>query len=286
VEADVTAGDDAPVVALLTDFGSRDVFVGVVKGVILRGEPRARIVDVTHEVPAQDVRAGAFALEAAVGYFPAGTIHVAVVDPGVGGRRRVIAARAGEWSFLGPDNGLLAPALERCGGARVVALSQEAIERARERAMPAGSAMSTTFHGRDVFAPVAALMAGGAALEDLGSEVRDHARLVIPEPEVPRAGEVTGEVLHVDRFGNLVTNIRPSDLALDGASSGGLANVSFEIEGVRMTGLSRTYVDRAPGEPLALVGSTGRVEVSVREGSAAETLGVSVGAKVTAHVRQ
>ncbi len=161
--------EEPPVVTLLTDFGSRDAYAAVMKGVILRSLPTARLVDVTHEVPPQGVRAAAFVLESACPYFPDGTVHVVVVDPGVGGPRRIIAAEAGGCRFLGPDNGVLSVALERVArGPKepcVVAVSDEAVHLARRRALPPGATESTTFHGRDRFAPLAAELARGTALE-------------------------------------------------------------------------------------------------------------------------
>jgi S-adenosylmethionine hydrolase len=271
-------------ITLLTDFGARDTYAGVMKGVILRALPGATVIDLTHGVPPQDVMAGALALEGAFPYFPDGTMHVAVVDPGVGGPRRIIAARAGGHTFLGPDNGLLCPALERAGGARVFAVSDEAVARAQVAALPAGALESSTFHGRDRFAPLAALIAGGVALaggvegaplEEIGTRVEDYERLDIPKPAAGDKGEVAGEVIYVDGFGDLVTNLRPEELPGDLRE-----DPEFEAAGSVTAGLAGAYVDAERGALLAIVGSTGRIELSVRDGSAARELGARVGTPV------
>ena len=271
----LTSGEDGSgIITLLTDFGARDAYAGVMKGVILRALPGATVVDLTHGVPPQDVRAGALALESAFAYFPDGTLHVAVVDPGVGGPRRILAARAGGQAFLGPDNGLLAPALKRAGGAggaRVFAVSDEAVARAQAAALPAGARESTTFDGRDRFAPLAALVARSAHLEKIGTRVEDYERLAIPEPAPGDSGEVAGEVIYIDGFGNLVTNLRPEGLP---------AEPEFEAAGLVTKGLARAYVEAERGALLAVVGSTGRVELVVRDGSAARELGAGVGTQV------
>jgi len=281
----VTQGADGyGIITLLTDFGARDAYVGVMKGVILRALPRATVVDLTHGVPPQDILAGALALEGAFPYFPEGTVHVAVVDPGVGGPRRILAAKAGGHAFLGPDNGILSLALEREGEARVFAVTETAVARAQDAALPAGARESSTFHGRDRFAPLAAAMAGlmqdGKSLDGMGAPVEDYTGLAIAAPEPRESGELGGEVIYVDGFGNLVTNIRPDDLPE--TVRGG---TEFEVAGLVATGLSRAYVDAESGAPLAVVGSTGRVEISVRDGSAARDSGAGVGAKVIARTK-
>lgn len=269
---------EPPVITLLTDFGSRDAYAPAMKGVILRSLPAARIVDITHEVPPQDVRAAAFVLESACPYFPDGTVHVVVVDPGVGGPRRIIAAEAGEGRFLGPDNGVLSVALERVADGpdepRVVAVSDEAVRLARRRALPAGAIESTTFHGRDRFAPLAAELARGMALEEIGPRVDDYVKLELPPPVARGPLEVAGEVIYIDTFGDLVTNLRAGDLPSPDAE--------FDVAGRVAGGLVRAYVERERGELLAVVGSTGRVEISVRDGSAALVLGAAVGTAVAA----
>jgi S-adenosylmethionine hydrolase len=259
--------DVPPVVALLTDFGLLDHYVGAMKGAILCVCPEATIVDVTHEVPAHDVAAGALALDAAYRHFPDGTAFAAVVDPGVGSERRPIAARAGRWLFVGPDNGLFTYVLEADPRARVRLIANPRLVR-----VPT----SPVFHGRDLFGPVAARLAAGLALDDVGPAVTDPVRLE-PPPKARTEDGWTGAVLHVDRFGNMTTNLLEADLAP-------LAEGSPEALEVRLgpavLPLVRSYSDVAPGRPCALVGSSGRLEIAVRLGRAADMPGAGPGARV------
>jgi hypothetical protein len=252
------------VITLLTDFGLEDAYVGVVKGVLLGINPRARLVDLTHVVPPQDVRRAALLLEGAWRFFPRGTVHLAVVDPGVGGARRPIAVAAGGHYFVGPDNGLLGFCFD-LPGARGVLLTA-----ARYHRHP----VSRTFHGRDVFGPVAAHCSRGVRLAALGPPVRDPVRLAWPAPR-RRGRRVVGEVLLVDRFGNLLTNLRASDLA--GPPDRGVLTVG----GVRIRGLAGTYAERPRGALGTSIDSSGRVEVFEREGSARRRLGIGPGAPVS-----
>ena len=263
-------GDGAPgappVITLTTDFGTRDAYVGELKGVILTiAAARQRavcVVDVTHEVARHDIVEGALALAAAAAVFPPGTVHVAVVDPGVETARRALAVAARGQVFIAPDNGLLTPCLE--GAWRAVAL--EAAEYRRP-------VVSRTFHGRDVFAPAAAHVALGLALDRLGPPLTDPVRL--PWDAARRSGEaMVGAVVHVDRFGNLITTIHEADLATLGP------DVEVRIAGRRLPVVG-TYGDLRPGRAGALVGSGGRLEIAVREGSAASRLRARRGAPVT-----
>lgn len=254
------------VIALLTDFGAADGYPGIMKGVIWGLAPGVPIADLTHEIAPQDVRAGALALERAAPYFPAGTIFLAVVDPGVGTARRPLAARLGGAFFVGPDNGLCTPLLARAeaagGAVHFVHLDQP-------RAwLPT---VSRTFHGRDIFAPVAARLALGAALDELGTRIDDPARLILPQPR-RLAGGWRGEVIHSDRFGNLTTNLRREHLA-------DCPQPVIVCGGVRITRLAETYGEGAPGELLALIDSAGYLSLSAVNGSAARALGVAVGAE-------
>jgi S-adenosylmethionine hydrolase len=246
---------------LTTDFGAGSGYPAQMKGVLLAAVPDARIVDVSHEVPRHDVLSGALLLEACVPWFPRAAVHLAVVDPGVGTSRRALCAVDPEGRrFVGPDNGLLTPFLG--AGARAYALTPGG-------ALPAPR--SATFHGRDLFAPAAALLAGGAEPAALGAPIPDPVRL--PWPRAHAAGdEVRGETLAADPFGNLVTSVRDGDIA-------GGEVVRVEVDG-RPTRWVRTFGDGRPGELLALVGSGGRVEVAVREGSAAALLGRARGVAV------
>lgn len=241
-------------VALLTDFGERDGFVGAMKGAALAVNPDLTFVDIAHEVAPQGILEGALILASVFPVFPEGTIFVAVVDPGVGSERRILAARAAGRILLAPDNGILWPLLSR--------------ERAQARAVAAErffrSPVHPTFHGRDILAPVAAHLSLGVPVEELGPAVEDPVALEVPRPR-PDGDGLAGLVLHVDRFGNVVTNLTPGDLAPLGGET------LIEVGGREVAGISRSY---AGGEPLkAVIGSWGYVEVVLRGGSAAEVLG-------------
>ncbi len=257
------AGRFAPIVTLLTDFGAGSGYPAQMKGVILQALPDARLVDISHEVPHFDVLAGALLLEACVPRFPARAVHCAVVDPGVGTARRPICVVDAEGRRLvGPDNGLFTPFLGP--GAR-------AWELADRRVLP--EPPSATFHGRDLFAPAAAWLAGGGKAERLGPRIPAPVRLEWPEPE--RKGDaVEGVCLAADGFGNLITSIAARHL-------GEPARVREVRVAGRPARFVRTFGDGAPGELLALVGSGGRLEIAVREGSAAALTGSGRGAKVS-----
>jgi S-adenosylmethionine hydrolase len=244
-----------PVIALVTDFGLSDPYVGAMKGAILRLAPEATLVDVVHELAPYDVLAGALALDAAYRHFPKGTVFVAVVDPGVGSARRAIAIAAAGCLFVGPDNGIFTFVLEAEPSAEV-----------RRLAMPdvPGGPVSPVFHGRDLFGPAAAQLARGLPFEQAGPLVHDPVRLTLPAKR--RAGDAwQGSVLRVDRFGNLTTNLLEADLAeLAGAS---LERLEVRL-GDHVLPLVRCYADVAVGAACALVGSSGRLELAVREGRA------------------
>lgn len=253
-----------PLIALLTDFGA-DEYVGVVKGVVASIWPQARFVDLCHQVTPHAVREGAWILLQAYRYFPPGTLFLAVVDPGVGTERAAVAVESRRYRWVGPDNGLLFPAVEDDGGGRIVNL-------------PVPASASSTFHGRDVFAPAAARWAAGAALETLG-QVRSA-------PLVPlrfyRRGSC-GEIVRIDRFGNLVTPLPPP--AAGRGLPGGARVTVLRRAGARWKAVAgpvparwvRTYGDAAAGELVVLVGSSGTLEVSRVCGSAAEALGARSG---------
>lgn len=252
----------APLFTLTTDFGAGSSYPAQVKAVLLSAIPDARIVDVTHDVPAFDILAAALILEAAVPWFPRDTIHVAVVDPGVGTTRRALVVADGEGRrLIGPDNGIFTAFLGR--GARVRALS--------EHGGILGAPRSATFHGRDLFAPAAAYLARGGTAGTLGPEVTDP--VLLDWPSAVREGdEVRGVLLSVDPFGNVVTSIRGSDLT-------GAAVMEVDVAG-RKARFVRTFGEGDRGELLALVGSGGRLEIAVREGSAARQLGGESGRSV------
>jgi S-adenosylmethionine hydrolase len=242
------------VVTLTTDFGLRDPYVAEMKGVILGLAADSRFVDITHDVGSHDVVGAALALEAAAPFFAAGAIHLAVVDPGVGTTRRGLAVATADATFVGPDNGLFTPVFVR-GGWRAVELA------APELRLPR---VSRTFHGRDVFAPAVAHLANGVALERFGPPVEDPVRLAWPEMHAV-GGAVAGAVLHVDRFGNLITSIAGAAVEALGADA------SIHIAGRRLP-LVGTYADLPRGAAGAMIGSSNRLEVAVREGSAAAVL--------------
>jgi S-adenosylmethionine hydrolase len=259
------------VVALLTDFGNRDHYVGAVKGAVLAGCPEATLVDITHELPRHDVAAAAFSLLAAHRSFPAGTIFIAVVDPGVGSERRAVAVEADGYWFVGPDNGIFTLILAEHPKARV-----REIRNARLLAKD----VSATFHARDVFAPVAAHLACGGAAAGLGPAVRDP--VVFSLEAVRRLGRAEWEaaVVDVDGFGNLTTNLSRDDLeGILSTMGGDPTRLVVVVEGVVLP-LVRTYADVAEGEPCALMGSSGRLEIAVHRDSAARLLGAPKGAPV------
>jgi S-adenosylmethionine hydrolase len=254
------------IITLLTDFGLQDGYVAAMKGVIAGIAPDAELVDVTHLVPPQDVASGRFQLLTVTPYFPPGTVHLAVVDPGVGTSRRAIAVRSSSGSLLvGPDNGLLLGALEADPAMAAVELSERGFWRT-----PAPSA---TFHGRDVFAPVAAHLARGVALEQLGSAIAPGSLVKLElAPWRSIAGGAEGAIQAVDGFGNLISNV-PGDILPEHG------RWSASIAGHTLTG-GRTYGDVRPGEALALVGSHGFVEIAVRQGDARKALEVATGIAV------
>jgi hypothetical protein len=257
------------IITLLTDFGVESIFPAQMKGVILERCPTAVLVDMSHGVPRHDVRTAAFMLGSAAPAFPAGTVHVAVVDPQVGSQRRVLAAEAGGHLYLAPDNGLLTLVAQGqflfgagVAPARVISVENRTFFRAE---------VSSTFHGRDIFAPLAAALALGTPVDALGTEVDSIERFDLPLPD--RAENVIrGQVLYVDSFGNLVTNI--SGRALAGADPSG---IQVRIAGAVIRGLSRAYSDVPAGVLLAYVGSAGLLEVAVNRQSAALRLGADVG---------
>lgn len=252
------AWNPSRVITLTTDFGLRDPYVGIVKGVLLARHREITVVDLTHAVPAQDVMTAAWYLRHAWRWFPLGTVHMAVVDPGVGSTRRILVAEEAGHAFLAPDNGLLSGVLS--DAARVWILDHERF------ALPEASA---TFHARDLFAPAAAALTQGLAPSDAGEPADDWERRPA-EPKVSREGEtLVSEVCLVDHFGNLISGLTPD-------RETGLAGWVVEIAG-REIPVARTYSEVEPGELVALVDSFGHVEVAVRDGDAARLLGVGTG---------
>ena len=278
-----------PAVTLTTDFGRVDAYAAAMKGVILGIAPGVPCIDISHDVAPQDVLHGAYVLAEAIPYFPEGCVHVAVVDPGVGTARRAIAARVRGVHLVGPDNGLLSLAIEAllpepAAWPFAEAESDDALARTVESALPKGvevfeladpvyrlPEVSTVFHGRDIFAPAAAHLALGVDAARMGPRLDTIQRLCIARPAPPVDGLITARVLHVDAFGNAVTNLRRADAP----------NVaSVEAVGRLIGKVLPSYGWTDDGAPLAVWGSGGRLEISVRNGSAADTLGLARGDRV------
>ncbi|MBI4337712.1 MAG: SAM-dependent chlorinase/fluorinase [Chloroflexi bacterium] len=274
----------APLITFLSDFGDREGYVASVKGVLLAIAPGATVVDISHQVPPQDIHNGAFVLWSCYRMFPLGTVHLAVADPGVGTRRRALLLVTKDYAFIGPDNGLFTYVLRDAGAE---AHSEEDVPplEPRERPLPPGvkafhlskpdfwrHPVSHTFHARDVFAPVAAHLASGVPPEGLGEPVGSAVQLHIPEPRW-QDDALVGHVLHIDRFGNLITSISEQALGPEGET------LEIEVAHRRILGRATSY---AEGDLVALINSQGLLEVSVRNGSAARLLAAGVGDTVRA----
>lgn len=258
-----------PVISLTTDFGSDDYFVGALKGIILADNPIARIVDITHNIPAQDIEAAAFSLFCCYSTFPKNTIHLVVVDPGVGSNRRPLVVRSGEYYFVGPDNGVFSYIIDH--EQKRQAIHVTAAEFFRQP-------VSSTFHGRDVFAPVAAALSLGTKLSAFGTRIDDEVRLE-PLALVPdHKGRFKARILHIDRFGNCITNITRKDVPLELES-----RVKLKIKGNAIKSFKAFYGEENQNrrEPFAIWGSAGFLEISITNGSAARNLGVKRGDIVT-----
>jgi S-adenosyl-L-methionine hydrolase (adenosine-forming) len=257
---------DPATITLMTDFGVRDSYVGCMKGVILSVDPAIRIVDVSHEVPAFNLLSAAYLLSTYYSLYPRGTVHMVVVDPEVGGPRAALAIAAGGWYFLLPDNGIATMALEEMGGSYTA--------RRIENPSLIRSGASATFHGRDVFAPAAARLAAGFPFDAVGPAAMRICRL---DAAVPAVGDrvVSGVAVHIDSFGNYISNITADHLKQFEDSA-----LHVHIGSFTILGLSRTFSDKASGEIMAYIGSTGRIEIAVSKGSAAQTVGLAAGAEV------
>lgn len=251
-------------ITLTTDFGFQDWFVGTMKGVILGVNSKALPVDITHEIPAGDIRAGAFALMAGYRFFPKGTVHVAVVDPGVGSDRHAIVVRTANYFFVGPDNGVLSFAL-----ANEDTKSIHRLENDRYFLKP----VSHTFHGRDIFAPVAAYLSRGVAITKFGPKQKELVRLQWPQPEISR-NRITGEVIYIDRFGNAITNILNTYLV-------GTKEAEVFIAGKRVCHVNPFYQSVPAEKPVAVRGSSGFLEIAINGGSAATSLALKIGTALT-----
>lgn len=257
-----------PIITLTTDFGTSGPYVAAMKGVILGINPAALLVDVSHEIGPQNIREGALCLASVAPYFPDGTIHVAVVDPGVGTRRRLLAVQMHDQIFLAPDNGILTWAAREADSIERIELTESSYWRKH---------VSATFHGRDILASVAAFLSLGVAPHNFGKPVDDWVQIPWPTPK-SIAGGLEGEVLAIDRFGNLITSISEADLTASGRT---IARVA--CSGTEVGPLARTYSDVRAADPVALIGSHVLLEIAVRNGSAAARLGCAVGSPVAVH---
>jgi hypothetical protein len=257
------------IISLTTDFGLEDEYVGLMKAVILGIDPLARIVDLSHAVEPHDVVQAAFLLESAVRYFPPGSIHLAVVDPGVGTTRALIGLEANGQRFLAPDNGVLSLVMD--------AFRPESLRRLENRSLWRAS-VSATFHGRDVLAPVAAHWSRGVDVRELGPELNpaDAVRLADLRAKRSPNGDIGGRIVHIDRFGNLITNIDAAILPPPGGSAGERP-ATIRLAGQKIVGIRRTYGDAEPGRPVALIGSRGYLEIAVGCGSARSYFNVRPG---------
>lgn len=248
-----------PIVTLTSDFGMKDFYVSAMKAVLIRYCENVRLIDVTHEVPRHDVLCGSITLERAVDGFLPGTVHLAVIDPGVGTDRRILITELKNQFVVCPDNGLITWAYRRLGGARTFALTWRPVD-----------PISNTFHGRDIMAPAAGMLAAGASVLDLAEPIDDPVLLDVRPAE---SGSCTAQVIHIDQFGNATTNVGHEALK-------SFAGKVIRVRNRTVGKLRRTYWDVAPGRPLALIGSSGLLEIAVRDGSAAQALKLKIGDEV------
>jgi S-adenosylmethionine hydrolase len=256
-----------PIVTLTTDYGTSDHLVGVLKGVVLRIVPNATIVDINHHVVPFDVLDGALTVAAAYRYFPPRTVHVVIVDPGVGTARRPILVTADQYHFVAPDNGVLSLIYEREPAVTVRHITAEHYFL---------NPVSNTFHGRDIFAPVAAWVAKTYQTEAMGEEISDYVRFTLPRPKAVGSAK-KGVVLRVDSFGNLMTNFTAEDLP---EAAGPDGKIKLQVGGKTVEKFAQTFAQGAAGEPLAILASSGFLEIAVNKGQAARVLGVNRGAEV------
>ncbi len=265
-------------ITLTTDFGARDAYVGIMKGVILSINPKASIIDICHNIKPQNIHEAAFVLGTAYRYFPKGSIHLTIVDPGVGSGRRAVILVTPNAFFVAPDNGVLSYVIDEASG------QPFGVEGIQPRRLGAGLQaivlsnprfwllpVSSTFHGRDIFAPVAAHLSLGIPPNEFGEATDSLLALPIPRPRLEKNGEIVGHVIHIDHFGNLITDVRRDDLPA--------GKVSINIAGHRINGLSKSYADG--NNLLAIIGSSDRLEISLRNGDAAAILRAKVGDQVS-----
>ena len=261
------------IITLTTDFGVRDTYVGTMKGVILSINPNVQIVDITHAIPPQDIYEAAFSIYSAHSYFPKGTIHVVVVDPGVGSDRQAIVYQTNSAFFVCPDNGVLSYLLPNVEAEQEHSIDVVEIQN-KAYYLPE---VSNTFHGRDIFAPVAAHLSLGVPLADFGPPVQTLVQLPIPVPELS-GNMLTGQIVKIDRFGNAITNISESTIdRLESATTGKITAYEIRIGNVRLNRFNRAYAESGVGKPLAIIGSSGLLEIAINGGNAKEGLGLKWG---------
>jgi S-adenosyl-L-methionine hydrolase (adenosine-forming) len=260
----------ATIVTLTTDFGSKDPFTGSIKGVMLKINPQVQIVDISNEIAPQDVWEAAYTLKTAGSYFPKGTVHLAVVDPGVGSTRRPIIAVTESYYYVGPDNGLFSLVFQEAERLRVHHITST------HYFLPNPG---STFHGRDIFAPVAAWLSKGIPSGNFGEEITDFVKLNVPQPKAA-GNTIDGHVIHIDRFGNIITNITFKQLQPLISEGAFLANAVVQIAGKEIKGLKNYYAESAPGVPGAIMNSSGSLEVFLFKQNARAALSVKRGEAV------
>ncbi|HEY3974787.1 MAG TPA: SAM-dependent chlorinase/fluorinase [Candidatus Sulfotelmatobacter sp.] len=258
-----------PIITLTTDFGTNDHFVGAMKGVIVDIAPDVQIVDITHAVQAFDVLDGALAISQAYSYFPTGTIHMVVVDPGVGTARRPILASSDGHHFVAPDNGVLSMVYAREERIRVRHITSDHYFR-----VP----VSNTFHARDIFAPVAGWLAKQVDSDKFGDEIEDYVRFAAPKPKATGENRMRAVVLKVDRFGNLITNVKPEDVPTLFAAE---AKFKIVVGSKEITDIRQTFAEGAPGQVFGIIGSMGYLEIVANRGAAAQLTGAGKGSEVS-----
>ncbi|MBN2411061.1 SAM-dependent chlorinase/fluorinase [candidate division KSB1 bacterium] len=257
-----------PIITLLTDFGDKDGFVGTMKGVILSINPSAQIIDIAHHIAAGDIHSGAFVLANSYSYFPGNTIHVVVVDPGVGSDRRALCVQTGGHYFVAPDNGVLKWIFKDNPGARVFELTRQKYFLDK---------ISCTFHGRDIFAPVAAYLSTGTEISQFGHKIQDYVKGNWPKYNVTDK-KITGEIIHIDRFGNLVTNIAANDFNPEKFDRLKLPRHTINV-------LNDAYNLLSGNKPFAIIGSHGFIEIAVKDSSAAELLNYDNGTVIELYLK-